>query len=212
MLHHYRAFISLPALLIVLLCSAAPVYSFERHPAPQITYQTRIGEDLDGDQKPETVTVRQAGFLYQISIHFTTGSPRVHFDTHITEGTAGVTFQAADINNDRRGDLVVVSATSLRPVAVWLNQGRARFKKVQTSFFGTVGRYRGPTYGVEPKSSPEPDGNIAFDPAPQATFAAHYLPARDATSSLLFRQIDQRPVDSLLRQVPPRGPPAPARA
>src|SRR6185369_15205189 len=101
--------------------------------------------------------------------------------TRLTDGIAGLSFQTTDIDNDNRGDLVITSATSTRPVAVWLNQGRAKFKKVAATYYSGVGRSSGTTLRHRSATQPEPDGTLFLDPLPQAIFDVEYFtPADDA--------------------------------
>jgi hypothetical protein len=198
------------AVIFVFLSGASASYASHRKADRSLLYRTKLGHDLDGDHIPETATIRQCGYLYQVSIHFTTGRPKLRLTTYVTEGAAGLSLETTDVNNDSKGDLVIISATSIRPLAVWLNQGRAKFKRVNTWLYGGAGRYTGPAYRHRPTSQPEPVGNVSLDPLPQATPAVDEVTFDDEVVALLSSQPDQRPSDSLLRQVPPRGPPSPA--
>jgi hypothetical protein len=206
-LHRNKNVIIALAVLSVFLFGANASYASHLDPDHPVAYRTQLAQDLDGDHKPETATVRQGGNVYNISIHFTTGRPKVRLTTYLTEGIAGLSFHARDINNDSKGDLVVVSATSVRPIAIWLNQGRARFQKVNSWIYGGVGRYNGPAYQVNGTSQPEPVGNISIDPMPQTTPASSFVILDEAVALLSFEQ-DERPFDSWFRQVAPRGPPS----
>src|SRR5262245_51411125 len=78
---------------------AANAASASAHAAHrQIAYRTQLGHDLDGDRIPETATIRHCGYLYQISIHFTTGRPKLRLTTYVTEGEAGLSFKTTDVN------------------------------------------------------------------------------------------------------------------
>ena len=205
-----RAVASFPVLFVFLFgggwASASHHYSGQR-----ISYRTQLGHDLDGDHIPETATIRQCGYIYQVSIHFTTGRPGLRLTTYLTEGVAGLSLQTADVNNDSRGDLVIMSATSIRPIAVWLNQGKANFQRVSSWLYGGVGRYRGPTFRRRAADEPEPVGNIFIDPLPHATLAVQYFGPETAPAALIISRPDQLLFDSILWQVPPRGPPALSR-
>ena len=200
------------ALLFLFLSAANAGYAGERTSSHRISYRTQLGTDLDGDHIPETATIRQCGNVYQVSIHFTTGRPKLRLSTYVTEGVAGLSFQTTDVNNDSRGDLVIFSATSLRPIGIWLNQGKATFKKTSALFYGGVGRYTGPTYRHGGTSEPQPPGNDSFDPLPQITPSAEHFSIGDCCTELLSSPPDQRPFDSMQRHTPPRGPPATARS
>ena len=210
-LHRNKIVISSLTVLLVFLFGTNATYASHQKHDERISYRTELAQDLDGDHKPETATIRQCGYLYQVNIHFTTGRPKLRLTTYVTEGVAGLSFQTSDINNDNKGDLVIISATSIRPVAVWLNQGRAKFQKVTPWYYGEVGKYTGPTLRHRSVAQPEPVGNIFVDPLPQATPPVESISLAHDAIALLSSQSDLHPFDSMLRQTPPRGPPAEAR-
>ena len=210
-LHRNKIVISLLTVLSVFLFGADAAYASRHESDHRISYHTDLGRDLDGDQKPETATIRQCGSLYQVNIHFTTGRPRLRLTTHLTGGIAGLSFQTTDIDNDNRGDLVITSATSIRPVAVWLNQGRAKFKKVTAQLYSGVGRHTGPALRHDSTAQPEPDDDILLDPLPQTTPDVENFGPADRSQALVTLQSDSHPFDSMLRQTPSRGPPAAPR-
>src|SRR5215467_245901 len=127
------------------LFGANSAFASHHNSEHRLSYLTRLDHDLDGDHIPETATIRQRGYLYQVNIHFTTGRPKLRLTTYITEGVAGLSFQTTDIDNDSQDDLVIISATSVRPIAIWLNQGKAIFKKVSSWSYG-FRRYTGLEY------------------------------------------------------------------
>jgi hypothetical protein len=199
---------AIPSLLAVLVFLLAGNTCFAAADRDQhYAYRTKLSQDLDGDHQPDTVTVRQSGPLYQVSVHFSTGRPKLHLSTYVREGLAGLTFQTTDVNDDSRGDIVVTSATSYRPIAIWLNLGPAKFKKVHSAFFGALGRYTGPAYRTHTKTEPEPAGNVTNDPLPQATPAPRYLTIHTEPVGVIASRQNLRPFDSLLAQEPSRGPP-----
>ena len=207
-LYRNRIVVAAVAVLSVFLFGPTAAHA-GKHADHRISYHTQLGDDLDGDRIPESATIRQCGDVYQVSIHFTTGKPKLRLTTYVTEGVAGLSFQTTDVNNDSKGDLVLISATSLRPIGIWLNEGKAGFHKVNSWMYG-VGRYSGPKYQHLQTSQPEPVGNVLIDPLPQATTAVEYFSLEDSTD-LVSSQPDQLPFDSTLRQVPSRGPPPTTR-
>jgi len=210
-LHRNKNVITAFAVLFVFLFGANG-YASRAKAHPHIAYHSKLGHDLDGDQLPETATIRQCGYLYQISIHFTTGRPKLRLTTYVTEGAGGLSLETADVNDDRKRDLVILSATSIRPVAVWVNQGRAKFLKVNSWHYGGAGRYTGPTYRSRtPSQDDESVGTDSIDPLPQTTPVVHDFGIDVARVLFLWQQPERRPLESLLSQVPPRGPPAFAR-
>ena len=210
-LHRSKIVLTGLALLFVFLFGGNEASANHRQPDQHVSYRTQLGNDLDGDHIPETAIIKQCGYVYQVSIHFTTGRPKLRLKTYVTEAAAGLSLQTTDVNNDSKGDLVIISAISLRPIAVWLNQGTARFQRVSSWVYGGVGRYTGPTLRHRGTSQPEPIGNIFVDPLPQATPAVEYFDLDEDSAGLLASQTEQLPFDSTLRQLPSRGPPATSR-
>src|SRR5262249_16254267 len=123
------------AALFVLLAGAVFASASPKKFAPGFSYKTRLGRDLDGDHIPETATIKQRGSFYQVSIHFTTGRPKLRLRTYVTDDLAGLTVEIADVDHDTRADLVISSATSVWPVAIWLNHG-ADFQRVTKPSYG----------------------------------------------------------------------------
>ena len=187
------------------LFGANSAFASHHNSGHRLSYHTRLDHDLDGDHIPETATIRQRGYVYQVNIHFTTGRPKLRLTTYVTEGVAGLSLQTKDINNDSKDDLVITSATSIRPIAIWLNQGKSKFQKI-SSWAYLVGGYTGPEYRRQ-TCHPDPVGNVSIDPLPQTTFSANYFnPGHDCVA-LLYSEAETLCLDSILRQVPPRGPP-----
>ena len=174
------------------------------------SYQTRLKHDLDGDHIPETATIQERGQVYQVSIHFTTGRPKLHLSTYVRADVAGLSLQTIDANNDSQGEfLVIISATSVRPVAVWANQGK-NFTKVNSWSYGAVGRYRGPAIQHQRAEAPDPIG-AAPNPPLQATPASRFFIPVGNPTGLIHFQPERVPFDSIFWQDPSRGPPVPSR-
>lgn len=197
--------ITLVAAFAASLFGANSAFASHHTSERRISYHTRLDHDLDGDQLPETATIRQRGYVYQVNIHFTTGRPKLRLTTYVSEGVAGLTLQTRDINNDSKDDLVITSATSIRPIAIWLNQGKSKFQKI-SSWAYLVGGYTGPEYHRQ-TCHPDPVGNISIDPLPQTTSSANHFNLRDDCIALLYSEAETLRLDSILRQLPPRGPP-----
>jgi hypothetical protein len=187
------------------LFGANSAFASHHNSQHRLSYLTRLDHDLDGDHIPETATIRQRGYVYQVNIHFTTGRPKLRLTTYVTEGVAGLSLQTRDINNDSKDDLVITSATSIRPIAIWLNQGKSKFQKI-SSWAYLVGGYTGPEYRRQ-TCHPDPVGNVSIDPLPQTTFSANYFNPGHNCIALLYSEAQTLCLDSILRQVPPRGPP-----
>jgi len=190
-----------------LLLFTAAIAAASPQPASQyFTYKTKLGRDLDGDHIPETATIRQRGSFYQVSIHFTTGRPKLRLKTYVTDDLAGLTLDVADIDNDARADLVINSATSLLPVAVWLNRGAAKFQQVSSSLYGGVAGHRAPQWKHRETDHAEEVGNVFSDPLPHAEPADCFQAGADF-QNVLFAKADPLPFDSIVPQAAPRGPP-----
>jgi hypothetical protein len=202
-----KKFITALAALALCFLAAHPAQAKGHQPSPHISYRAQLGGDLDGDHIPEIASVRYCGDIYQVNIHFTTGRPKLRLLTHLTESLAGLTFETRDVDNDNKRDLVLVSATSRQPIGVWLNQGGAKFRKVNSSLYAGVGRNTGPTYRYRGTSEPEPVGNISVDPLPQLVPAVENFGLNHDSAVLLSSQLERRPVECILGQVSPRAPP-----
>ena len=163
------------AALLVLLSGAAIASASPQNSAQGFSYKTKLGRDLDGDHIPETATIRQRGSFYQVSIHFTTGRPKLRLRTYITDNLAGLTVDIADVDHDKRADLVINSATSAWPVAIWLNRG-SDFQRAKLQSYGQLGAHSGPRLVHKKSGQPDPVGNLFSDPLPQAETADSLIP------------------------------------
>jgi hypothetical protein len=172
-----------------------------------ISYRTSLGHDLDGDQIPETATIRRSRDLYKVSIHFTSGRPRLHLSIYQGENEAGLGFQTRDIDDDRDEDLVITSATSVRPIAVWLNSGKGKFKRVSSWAYGGLHKFRGPALKARAAYTPESDVIISTEPLAHAEKIAQHFDVGLNIELLRVWNWEQLPSDSCLQQVPARGPP-----
>jgi len=210
-LRRNKKFINALGVLSVVFFAANAAYALSRTDHHRLSYRTQLGFDLDGDHIPETASVRHRGEFYQVSIHFTTGRPKLRLTTYVTEVLTDLSVETRDVNDDNREDVVIISATSVRPIGVWLNQGKAKFQRVNSWFYGSVGKYTGPTYRHHRASGPEPVGNICLDRLPQMAPPVHSFIVNDVTAFSLPSQTHAHPFDRTLQQVAPRGPPARAR-
>lgn len=204
-----RKIISGLALLTLFLFGAAGS-AFAAFSDQRISYKTRLRHDLDGDHIPETATIKQRGSLYQVVIHFTTGRPKLRLRTYVTDDIGGLTFATADLNNSEGSDLLILSATSLRPVAVWLNQGRGSFKRVNPSGYGLTGRETGPGLKHRSDDQPAPIGNL-LNSSPQAETPESLHIGIDSCF-ITTPQSGSSDFEPFHRQVRPRGPPPSGRA
>ncbi|HYR90776.1 MAG TPA: VCBS repeat-containing protein [Terriglobia bacterium] len=173
-----------------------------------ISYRATVGRDLDGDHIPETATVHQNRSVYQVNIHFTSGRPRLKLTVYRPEGEAGLSFEASDIDNDHNTDLVITSATSLQPLAVWLNRGKAKFQKVRSWPFGRFGNYNGPSLNHHRiTNQPCPAVSSSTDLFAHPVNIDHLSNIGPDAQHAAYSDPEQRPSDFILQQVFPRGPP-----
>jgi hypothetical protein len=193
------------AALLVLLSGAVIASASPTKSTQGFSYKTKLGRDLDGDHIPETATIRQRGSFYQVSIHFTTGRPKLRLRTYITDDLAGLSVEIADVDHDARADLVINSATSVWPVAIWLNHG-TDFQRVSRLLYGHHGANNGPGLDTKKKSQRDPVGNLFSDPLPEAETGDSFDHAVDLKNPLSSKA-DPLPFEFTLTQAAPRGPP-----
>jgi hypothetical protein len=204
-LYRYKKVIIVLAGLALFLFGTTSGYAHSKNDRQGISYKTKLALDLDGDHIPETATVRQHGSVYQVNIHFTTGRPKLRLRTYVRTDIAGLTFAIADINNDARGDIVISSATSIWPVAVWVNVGGANFQRVNSPLYGPVGRYNGPRLKHRADQQITPVGYVSSH-HPQAEVAESFS-FFENLYNLAPSQSNQLLFEFTLAQIPPRGPP-----
>jgi len=207
-LYRNKKFITgLAALCTLLFCTGTGVASpgnYGRN-TEKISYKGSLGLDLDGDHVPETVTVKQQGSFYHVSIHFSTGRPKLRLKTYVGDDEAGLSLEVADVNNDSLADLVVTSATSVWPIATWLNHGPGNFQRVNSRTYSLTGRNNGPRLSHRENAQPDPAGSISTRLA-EAEIANSSNPSTD-THDFLLCSIYQLPVESWLAELASRGPP-----
>jgi hypothetical protein len=174
--------------------------------AEKISYRGSLGLDLDGDHIPEIVTIKQRGSFYQVSIHFSTGRPKLRLKTYVGDDEAGLSLEVADVNNDSRADLVITSATSVWPIATWLNHGSANFQRVNLRTYTLTGRHNSSRLNRRENALPDPAGSISTRLA-EGEIANSSNPGTD-THDLLSSSTYQFPVESWLAELASRGPPS----
>ena len=203
-LYRYKNFITVLAGLALFFLCASTGYANPKNERQGFSYKTRLGLDLDGDHIPETATIKQQGSVYQVNIHFTTGRPKLRLRTYVANDVAGLSFAVVDINNDANGDIVVTSATSIWPVAIWLNAGGTKFHKVSSRAYGLIGRYTGPQIKQKAVEVAAPVG--VSDDQPQAEVSDSFSLFKESYNLAPF-QSSQLLFELKLAQIPSRGPP-----
>lgn len=200
-----KKFISALAVLPIFVLGTAVGVASPQHSPQGVAYKTSLGLDLDGDHIPETATVRQHGSYYQVSIHFSTGRPKLKLRTYVGDDVAGLTLEVTDINSDSEADIVLTSATSSRPVAVWLNHGNASFRRINARPYRLAFRSNGPSLKQKVRIQRESVSlsNDRLPPAePRASFNTY-----SGLQSAVLAESDPLTFRFWLAQVAWRGPP-----
>lgn len=197
---------SVAALLAVFFVSTIG-FAAPKSAASGIFYKTVLDRDLDGDHIRETATIRQHGSYYQVVIHFSTGRPKVRLKTYVSAGDAGLSVEFADLNHDAEADLVLTSATSLSPVAIWVNRGGANFQRVNSTQYSPFGRSTGPRLKRPAAVQAETAVTVLNDPLPQSDIALSFSPIT-TSHDRVWSLADASPVELSLSGDAPRGPPA----
>jgi hypothetical protein len=84
-----------------------------------------LAQDLDGDGDPDLVSIDRS--TVSVLLGKGTGAFRERASYRVARRAAGLT--AADVNGDRRPDLIVTSADRAGSISVLLNKGAGRFKR-----------------------------------------------------------------------------------
>ncbi len=85
-----------------------------------------LNADFDGDEKPDLAVGEGGEGGYTVQIHFTSDIPKT-FLTFPVSGP-GIRIVARDIDLDDDQDIIVTSATSDVPIAIWLGDGKGHFQ------------------------------------------------------------------------------------
>ncbi len=83
--------------------------------------------DFDGDNKPDLAVGSSNGPGYTIEIHLTARPSETYLT--LAKSGLGTRILACDVDGDHHADLVVTSATSLLPIAIYRGDGRGHFRE-----------------------------------------------------------------------------------
>ena len=114
------------ALLFAWLASAT-AFAADQHVGSRLTW------DFDGDQITDLAVGSVRGSTFTISVRFSTGLHRVVLKSSV-RGHVTPYLAATDVDHDNDVDLIL-TGISLRPLAVWINEGEGRFNKSSGWFF-----------------------------------------------------------------------------
>jgi hypothetical protein len=148
-------------------CLASPTASGS---VPQLartsaTDQGGFVGDLDGDGRPDRVSVKASGwghkgFEYQVELDLSTCLATSSLTVTAKEG--GLRIVARDVDSDGDLDLLITGASSLARVGVWINDGHGKFTE------GNPATYPSSIWG---------GGPVIFSDIPERTLQAGLLPA-----------------------------------
>src|SRR5262249_38525715 len=132
--------------------------------------------------------------------------PRIRLTAPV-RNAVGLELVAFDVDRDRRADLILVSASSVEPIAVWLNKGDGAFERSSASFAPLFGDTDSP-HIQRAIARNDAQGALFTDDSPDAfEFAEEFVFRLEG--SLLARYADHRPLPLSVRgPASTRGPPS----
>ncbi len=135
-----------------------------------------INADFDGDNKPDLAIGSSHGLGYLIEIQFSSPLEK----TYLTPAGFGVGIRifAYDIDRDSCQDLIVTSAASLLPIAVYLGDGKGHFQEAKPWSFLPIALF-GTPYCFQPGGGPT--GIVSL--MPQTRFASGEM--RDCNAAIV---------------------------
>jgi len=127
-------------LLLLSLASQSRAYATDFHRAPVSvagpTSQFAIA-DFDGDLRPDLASIEAGGSKsgsadYRIQLRLSSVGRQF---IQLTAPRGGLVIEARDVNGDHAVDLVLATAWSGQPVAVFLNDGHGSFSRAEPDAF-----------------------------------------------------------------------------
>jgi hypothetical protein len=89
-------------------------------------FTAQVDADFDGDSKPDVAIGSTSGPSYTIEIRLSSQSAKTYLT--LANGGVGTRIFAFDVDKDSYQDLIVTSAASLLPIAVYLGDGKGHFQ------------------------------------------------------------------------------------
>ncbi len=166
---------------------------------------SELAVDFDGDHIPDLAVGRNDGPGYTVRVQFTSKLPSTSLT--LPEGGPGIRIFSSDVDKDSRPDIVVTSATSQFPIAIWLCDENGGFHAANPwSYFPC---HMDTPFSYEPTQSGDDITGISEDGRicgiqPNTDSAIVALRARDWLAS---RPV-QAPPCNPPGDIPPRGPPS----
>ena len=110
--------------------------------------------DFDGDQRPDLAGIEESPATtfqtdYRIEIHLSAAGNQM---IQLVAPAGGLEVVARDVNGDQAADLILTTAWSREPVAIYLNDGHGRFTRAEASAFPEAfaeSQWRWDTAGLE---------------------------------------------------------------
>jgi hypothetical protein len=165
--------------------------------------------DFDGDFRPDVASVRAGeevpgGANYSIQLRLTSAGLQT---IEVGAPAGGLVIEARDVNGDDAIDLVVATAWFKQPVAIFLNDGRGSFSRVEPKEY--------PWAFVESKTNWGSNSKFAIDTFGVATPSGagvcprdqDFLDGRSTTGSISYSSADFLAGAFLICQ-PGRAPPS----
>jgi hypothetical protein len=116
--------------------------------------RVHVRSDLDGDHQTDTASSRLLGSTLKIKIQFSDHTPPLSLVESVPN-EPGLELRAYDVDRDHDVDLVLTSIFSPRPVAVWLNTSKGKFRKVSGWVAAFPTHDNGPQYHRRLPAAPE---------------------------------------------------------
>lgn len=132
------------SLLVCLLFLGVFGGSASARPVVQNPSETKLSHgvpfaiaDFDGDLLPDLISIQtgangSAGTNYWIQLRLSAAGKQ---SIQLVAPMGGLSIEARDVNGDNTIDLILATAWSRKPIAIFLNDGRGNFSRVEPADF-----------------------------------------------------------------------------
>lgn len=105
---------------------------------PWLSYQSIVNTDFDGDHQFDQASIKFAKNGYEIDVRL-----HAHPETRAkifwpSSERVGLGLISCDVDQDGDQDLVLTSAQSLFPLAIWISDGAGHFQEGDKTFFAPL--------------------------------------------------------------------------